>query len=156
MNSLAGTCLIFTSDADGVSRCSTETTARFRIVIERYGREKFQKEGHFVPRMVDEHGMPRDWDGPLVFVGLLNYELKDADGTLQSKLQVLRVLADTPTELFRLMDLRIVETFFGMFWAQQVRTAQGDDVKRVSEENTRLKARVLELLAALGVEGVKA
>ena len=105
MNSLAGTCLIFTSDADGVSRCSTETTARFRIVIERHGREKFQKEGHFVPRMVDEHGMPRDWDGPLVFVGLLNYELKDADGTLQSKLQVLRVLADTPTELFTLVWL---------------------------------------------------
>ncbi len=120
MTSSTGTALFigrrvldFTNDADGVPRCATETSARFRIVIERYDRERFQKQGHFVPRMVDEHGMPRDWDGPLVFVGLLNYELKDADGTLQSKLQALRVLADTPTELFRLMDLRIVETFFG-------------------------------------------
>ena len=99
--------------------------------------------------MTPKAGRERRACGPLVFVGLLNYELKDAFGALQSKLQVLRVLADTPTELFRLMDLRIVETFFGLFRVQQVQSAQGDDIKRVSEENTRLKARLAEL------EGVK-
>jgi hypothetical protein len=47
------------------------------------------------------------------------------------------------------MELRIVETFLGLFCVQQVQSDQGDDIKRVSEENTRLKARLAEL------EGVK-
>lgn len=112
----------------------------FPITIKRFDREKFQKEGHFVPRMIDAHGMPRDWEGPLVFVGILDYEMRDADENVVTKKRVLRVLADTPDELFRLMEQRIKETFFALFLAQRVQSTQGEDLKRVVEENARLKA----------------
>jgi hypothetical protein len=130
----------FTQDTDKVYRTHASAAAHWPITIERHDREKFQKEGHFVPRMVDEHGMPRDWDGPLVFVGVLNYELKDALGNVQAKSQVLRVLADTPAELFRLMELRIVETFYAQFQAGQMQSADRDTVKRLNDENTVLRA----------------
>jgi hypothetical protein len=123
----------------------TVIAVRFPVIIERHEREKFQREGHFVPRMVDEHGMARDWDGPLVFVGILNFELKDAVGAVTGKAQVLRVLADTPEELWRLMERRIVETFFAQFNALHVQSADRDTVKRLNEENTILRAKIEEL-----------
>ena len=117
---------------------------RFPVVIQRHDRETFQREGHFVPRMVDEHGRPRDWDGPLLFVGLLEFELKDAAGIVTHTETVLRVLADTPDELFRLMALRISETFFANFQAQRLQSTMGSDYKRVTEENVSLRERLGE------------
>jgi len=126
---------------DHIPRVHGNVAVRFPIVVERFDREKFQRECHVVPRMVDEHGRPREWDGPLLFVGLLYLDVNDSYGKLQSRLQVLRVLADTPSELLRLMELRIRETFFSQFTAQSVQSSLAGDVKRLMDENAALRSQ---------------
>jgi hypothetical protein len=134
------TLLEFREEQDGISRAKTTAYSGFEVTIERHEREPFQAAGHFVPRMTDEHGRPRDWQGKFVYIGILNHELRDALGGLQSKVQVLRVYADTTPELFRMFDLRIRETFFAQIAAQQLQTADKDTIKRLADENNRLRA----------------
>jgi len=126
------------NDFDYVAGTGT-VTATFPVKIDRFDREKFQAEGHFVPRMVDAEQRPREWEGPIVFVATIFHELRDAMGTLQSRVQVLRVLADTPEELQRLMGLRIRETFFALFAAQQVQTGNAELLKKLHDENNALR-----------------
>lgn len=132
-------------DGKEVHMCRSERAlAIFPLVIERHDKDTFQREGHFVPRMVDHLGSARDWDGPLLFVGVVNWELRDAYGKVTDSRQTLRVIADTPAELFRLLDLRIRESFFACFVAQQVQSQESDTVKRLNDENTQLRARLGE------------
>lgn len=136
--------LDFKDDGGGIPRSAGIVSVKFPFTIERYDREKFQREGHFVPRMVDTHGMPREWDGPLLFVGILHFELKDTFGTVTGKEQILRVLADTPQELVRLMNLRIPETLGALFAASHIQSSERDTVKRLNDENTILRSRLGE------------
>ena len=119
-------------------------TAKFPIVIEVHDRGEFQKAGHFVPRMVDEHQMVRDWQGSEVFIGTLNHELVNEFGQVNTggREQILRVYADSPEELQRLMSLRIVETFHAQFNALSVQAKECVDIKRLNDELTRLRAFV--------------
>ncbi len=130
--------LDFQPEKDGVSRCQETVAAQFPVVIERHDREKFQRDGHFVPRMIDAEQRPREWDGPLVFVGIVFHEMRDMAGQLR-KAQLLRVLADTPQELARLLDLRLRETFFALWSAQQVQSDQGEQVRQMAEQIRFLK-----------------
>jgi hypothetical protein len=133
----------FKQDADGVYSCQDAAVAFFPITVERHDRERFQREGHFVPRMLDEEQEPREWDGPNVFAGELWWEQKDVDGNVTARKQILRVLADTPKELLRLMDLRIRETFFALFLAQQLQTNDQSELKRLIDENNILRTSLL-------------
>jgi hypothetical protein len=130
-------------------------TARFPIVIETHDREQFQKEGHFVPRMVDDHGMPREWQGAAVFIGTLNHELLNEFGQVNEggRQQILRVYADTPEELDRLMSLRIVETFHAQFNALSVQAKEQVDIKRLNDEVTRMRLALADAAASKLVPG---
>jgi hypothetical protein len=132
-------------------------TAKFPIVIETHDRAQFQKEGHFVPRMVDEHGMPRDWQGEAVFIGTLNHELVNEFGQVNEggRQQILRVYADSPKELQRLMSLRIVETFHAQFNALSVQAKEQMDIKCLNDENLRLRALV-DAALPMGAKGRRA
>ena len=111
----------------------------FPIRVERFEREKFQAEGHFVPRMVDAEQRPREWDGPLVFAGELWHEVRDSEGKLVIEERILRLLADSPAELQRLFDVRVKETLFGLFRASQVQSALAETNKRLWDENNTLR-----------------
>jgi hypothetical protein len=132
----------FKQDADGVYRCQDAAVARFPITVERHDRERFQREGHFVPRMLDEEQRPREWDGPNVFAGELWWEQQDVDGNITARKRVLRVLADTPEELLRLMGVRIRQTFFSLFLVQQLQTNDQSELKRLVDENNALRAKL--------------
>lgn len=112
----------FEVGADGIERATDQVMALFPVAIEKHWREKFQKEGHFVPGMVDEHGFRREWDGPFVYVGTVFMDVRDAQGAVTSTRQVLRMLADTPQELRRVLSANIKESFFGWWQAQQLQT----------------------------------
>lgn len=131
--------------ADKVSRRQDSVNVTFSVTMERYDREKFQRDGHFVNRVIDSHGRPRDWEGPLVFVAILYYEMRDGMGTLQDRSQILRVLADTQAEAGRLMGERIRETFFAQYLASRIQTDTAMQLKRLNEENAILRAKCGEL-----------
>jgi hypothetical protein len=132
---------------DHVFRRPDTVTVAFAMTTERYERDQFQKhDQRFVPRMIDRHGRERDWEGPLVFVGIVHFEMRDAGGTLQDRRQILRVFADSQSELSRLMAERIRETFFANFLAQTVQSSAAMDLKRLHEENIKLRERLGELM----------
>lgn len=130
----------FQQGADGIRRSESEVSVSYPVVVEQYDLEKFQKEGHFVPRMVDAEQNPRGWDGPLVWIGEVFNVRKDMEGTVIRK-RLLRVLADSPEELERLIDLRMKETFFAMWLAGQQSPVP---VASLQEENARLLEKIQE------------
>jgi len=103
-------------------------------------RVSFQREGHFVPAMTDEHGFRREWEGYQLFIGTLWHEAKDATGKVTERLQVLRVLADTLPELHRLMSESIRGEFFARYLAAQQQTTVYEEYRRHAEEHNELVA----------------
>jgi len=133
----------YQKDPDNVLRRQDAVAVTFPMTVERHDLEQFQKkDAKFIPRMIDRDGRARDWDGPLVFIGLLYFEMRDALGNVQDRRQILRVTADSQGELTRLMAERIRETFYANFLAQTVQTQAAMDLKRLNEENTKLREQL--------------
>jgi hypothetical protein len=115
-------------------------SVRFTMETERHDREIFQKEGHFVPGMKDVNGFRREWDGPLVFVGTIWQDVRDVQGQVTGRNQVLRVLADSPMELERLMQLAIKDSFFAWWSAQQLQGSTYESYRKHVDEHNQLVA----------------
>lgn len=132
----------FKLEEDGVLRDRDSIDVLFPVTIEKHQKESFQTAGHFIPRMVDDHGMVRDWQGQEVFIGILYHEMKDAMGVLTDKSEVLRIYCDTESGLKKLIRLRLMENYYAMFRAQQVQAAGRDQVKRLMDENNFLREKM--------------
>lgn len=126
----------------------------FTIEVERHDKARFQKEGHFVPGMKDANGFRRDWDGPLVFCGTIWQEVRDVQGQLTGRNQVLRVLADTPQELLRLFDLNIRDTFFALWQAQQLQANTFERMRVEHDEHNELIGWMGENFPGLDTDGL--
>lgn len=127
--------LQFETGTNGIDRATDQVMALFDITVERHDRSTFQKQGHFVPGMVDENGFRREWEGPNVYIGTLWHELKDAGGNVTSRSQVLRMLADTPQELRRVMSKNLKESFFAWWLAQTQQASVYESYRRANEEH---------------------
>lgn len=144
----------FERGTDGVDRMDAYTTCRFPVEIEHYERATFQKAGHFVPGMVDVNGFRREWDGPLVFAGTLWHEVRDKEERVIKRNQVLRVLADSPGEVLRLMDLNIRDSFFAWWQAQQLQANTFEKMRVEHDEHNELVSWMRENFPAADTEGL--
>ncbi len=108
----------FTTDDKGVGHSEFQSCPSFTVKVERHDRHRFQAQGHFVSGLKDRNGFRREWDGPLVFVGTVWYEMRDVQNNVTDSKQVLRVMADTPDELMRMMSEAIAQQFFSSWLAQ--------------------------------------
>lgn len=144
----------FQEGPDGVSRAVMAAGVMFTIEVERHDKARFQKEGHFVPGMKDANGFRRDWDGPLVFCGTIWQEVRDVQGQLTGRNQVLRVLADTPQELLRLFDLNIRDTFFALWQAQQLQANTFERMRVEHDEHNELIGWMGENFPGLDTDGL--
>lgn len=125
---------------DGIDRAISVISGKFVADIERHEKAKFQKEGHFVPGMKDENGLRREWDGPLVFVGTIWQDVRDVQGQITGRNQVLRVLADSPDELDRLLQLAIKDSFFAWYSAQQLQASTFESYRKHVDEHNQFVA----------------
>ena len=144
----------FLQGPDGVGRATLIALGNFPVEVERHDKARFQKDGHFVPAMVDANGFRRDWDGPLVFCGTIWQEVRDVQGQLTGRNQVLRVLADTPQELLRLFDLNIRDTFFALWQAQQLQANTFERMRVEHDEHNELIGWMAENFPGLDTDGL--
>jgi hypothetical protein len=144
----------FLQGSDGVGRATLIALGNFPVEVERHDKARFQKDGHFVPAMVDANGFRRDWDGPLVFCGTIWQEVRDVQGQLTGRNQVLRVLADTPQELLRLFDLNIRDTFFALWQAQQLQANTFERMRVEHDEHNELIGWMGENFPGLDTDGL--
>ena len=144
----------FQTGADGVDRAVMVALGNFPMEVERHDKARFQKDGHFVPGMVDANGFRREWDGPLVFAGTIWQEVRDVQGQLTGRTQVLRVLADTPQELLRLFDLNIKDTFFALWQAQQLQANTFEKMRVEHDEHNELVSWMRENFPAADTKGL--
>ena len=121
----------------------------FQIETGREDRAQFQRDGHFIPAMVDEHGARREWQGDAVFIAELWLESKDASGNVTERARVLRVLADSVEEMDRVMAMNIHDTFFALWQAQQIQATTYDEFRKAHDSDNWNKKEVERLTAEL-------
>lgn len=121
-----------------IDKSTMSLAVGFAVEVERHDKATFQKEGHFVPGMKDENGFRREWDGPLVFVGTIWQDVRDVQGQVTGRNQVLRVLADSPQELERLLRLAITDSFFAWWSAQQLQASTFESYRKHVDEHNQL------------------
>jgi hypothetical protein len=124
---------------DHIRRAQATVPVFFAMTVEEHDLATFQRtEGHFVPRMVDDHGRPRDWQGSKVYAGNLYLEIQDVYGRTVRH-QALRVMADSVAALYKTAAENIHGTFFANVRAQMAQGATAQDIQRLNEENAQLR-----------------
>jgi hypothetical protein len=143
--------LNFQAGPDGVERGEDSVLALFPVTVERHDKRTFQAGGHFVPGMVDENGYRREWEGSEVFVGTIFLELKDANGNVTDRRQMIRKLADSPQELRRVLSLEVKDSFFAWWHAQQIQSSTFIQFRDANQAGIEFKDWLVAKLPVLEV-----
>lgn len=118
------------------SGISFDIDAYFQVEAEQHVLEAFQNARHFVPGLKDENGFRRDWQGDEVHILTLRF---DGNSPLLAGQQILRVIADSPQEVSRMMRQAIKETFFAQWTAQQAASSSYEDWRLLNEKRNQFQ-----------------